>query len=104
MGEHLLSNSPGGGHVLSTSSSCGTRTLGMMSEDHLKALVDPDLDELRLRGILIKLVDEIHEDPDHLYREIPTVAYGISKMGLNCLTQILARQNPSKYRATQACV
>lgn len=98
----LLSKSSHGGHILSTSSGCGTRTLGLMSEDHRKFLMDPSLDASKLQDFLRRIVDEIHGDPDHIYRSIPTLGYGISKMGLNCLTQIFSRWNPSKFRAN-AC-
>merc|ERR1712176_535471 len=98
----LLSKSPSGAHILSTSSGCGTRTLGMMSEAHRKFLTDPNLDESRLRDFLTQLVEEIHENPDHVYRDIPSIGYGISKVGLNCLTQIVSRWDPSQFRAN-AC-
>jgi hypothetical protein len=32
-------------------------------------------------------VPQALRDPEHAYHAIPTVGYGLSKMGLNCLTQ-----------------
>eukprot|EP00746_Dinoflagellata_sp_MGD_P004311 gnl/MRDRNA2_/MRDRNA2_108307_c0_seq1.p1 gnl/MRDRNA2_/MRDRNA2_108307_c0~~gnl/MRDRNA2_/MRDRNA2_108307_c0_seq1.p1 ORF type:complete len:357 (+),score=57.08 gnl/MRDRNA2_/MRDRNA2_108307_c0_seq1:132-1073(+) len=91
----ILANVPGGdGQVLSTSSGCGTRTMGLLSERHRSALLDPNLDVPMLRRILKELVEGL-QDPDNEYHSIPSVGYGLSKMGVNCLTQILARDHPN---------
>jgi NAD(P)-dependent dehydrogenase (short-subunit alcohol dehydrogenase family) len=93
----LLANAPGGeGQILATSSGCGTRTLGLLSEEHRQALLDTTLDLPALRKILWELA-EILRDPNSIYRGIPTVGYGISKLGVNCFTQILAREHPTMF-------
>lgn len=89
----LLLNAPGGGQILSTSSGNGTRAMGMLSEDHRQALLDTNLNEPQMRTIFGHLVDGL-EDPNNTYHSIPQVSYGFSKMGVNCLTQVWARQYP----------
>jgi len=79
------------GIILSTSSGVGARTLGLLSEADRFALTDASLDVRRLSGVLSRLVDDLHR-PDNPYHAIPTVAYGLSKLGVNCYTQVLARQ------------
>eukprot|EP00928_Gymnodinium_smaydae_P004890 TRINITY_DN11678_c0_g1_i3.p1 TRINITY_DN11678_c0_g1~~TRINITY_DN11678_c0_g1_i3.p1 ORF type:complete len:296 (-),score=55.59 TRINITY_DN11678_c0_g1_i3:25-912(-) len=98
----MLSKSPNGGNILSTSSGTGTRTLGLLNDEHRRLLTDPNLDVITLQKVLAQIVDEIDSDPCHVYRDIPTVGYGLSKMGVNCFTQIVARWDPSRYRAN-AC-
>jgi NAD(P)-dependent dehydrogenase (short-subunit alcohol dehydrogenase family) len=92
----MLASAPGGGQVLSTSSGCGTRALGLLSEGHRCAFMDPKLDLPTLRRILGELVDGL-QDSNNEYHSIPTVGYGLSKMGVNCLTQILARDYPTMF-------
>merc|ERR1711871_574809 len=55
----LLASAPGGGEVLSTSSGCGTRTMGLLSQEHRCALQDPNLDVPTLRKILCELIDAL---------------------------------------------
>jgi NAD(P)-dependent dehydrogenase (short-subunit alcohol dehydrogenase family) len=89
----LLARSPGRVQVLSTSSGVGTRTMGLMREADRLALLAPELDTCTLQSHIWRLVEELAEE-EHPYRSIPTVGYGLSKMGLNCLTQLWARDNP----------
>lgn len=77
--------------LLSTSSGCGTRTLGRMSEEHRARLLDPALDVATLTKTM-REIEEGLKSCEHPYHEIPTVAYGLSKMAVNCYTQILARR------------
>ena len=80
--------------VLATSSGVGVRTLGMLREDHRLKLMDMDTLNLEvLRQTVREIMSELAEDQKSAYHDIPTVAYGISKMALNCYTRILARDN-----------
>ncbi|CAE8602486.1 unnamed protein product [Polarella glacialis] len=91
----LLARAPGGGgQVLSTSSGIGARTMGLLSAVDRQALLDEKLDLATLRTVLGKLVEGL-ENPNSCHHSIPTVGYGLSKLGVNCFTQILARQHPS---------
>eukprot|EP00440_Ansanella_granifera_P070223 gb/GFBE01076192.1/.p1 GENE.gb/GFBE01076192.1/~~gb/GFBE01076192.1/.p1 ORF type:complete len:299 (+),score=58.62 gb/GFBE01076192.1/:1-897(+) len=90
----LLKKSPGGGQVLSTSSGVGTRTMAQLCEEHRSVLMDPGLDVPTCQKLLWQLTEGL-QNPNDQYRSIPTVGYGLSKMGVNCYTQILARANPS---------
>lgn len=89
----MLRLAPKGGHVLSTSSGTGARTLGLLGRGIQDSLADPSLDVFALRQLLDELINALR-NVDSEYREIPTVGYGISKMAVNCFTQILARQEP----------
>eukprot|EP00927_Polykrikos_kofoidii_P066608 TRINITY_DN62171_c0_g1_i1.p1 TRINITY_DN62171_c0_g1~~TRINITY_DN62171_c0_g1_i1.p1 ORF type:complete len:337 (-),score=64.65 TRINITY_DN62171_c0_g1_i1:279-1220(-) len=89
----LLERAPRGGSILSTSSGNGTRMMGQLSAVHRDALLDPSLDLATLRKILGQLTENL-QDPENAYRSIVSVGYGFSKMGMNCLTQILAREHP----------
>lgn len=80
--------------VLSTSSGCGTRTLGLVSEAHRQQLTDPSLGMEGLVAVL-KDMETALRRPDHPYHAIPTVGYGLSKMAVNCYTQLLAREHPA---------
>jgi NAD(P)-dependent dehydrogenase (short-subunit alcohol dehydrogenase family) len=90
----MLLRSPVGGQVLSTSSGNGTRAMGFMSEDHRLNLMDTNLNVASLQEILGQLVEGL-KDPNNKYHCIPQVGYGLSKMGVNCLTQVLSRQHPT---------
>merc|ERR1711920_412885 len=83
----------GGGQVLATSSGTGTRTLGLLDEKHRGPLTDPGLELQSLRQCLNDLISGLQSDSCE-HSKIPTVGYGISKMAVNCYTQILARQEP----------
>lgn len=90
----LLERSYGTPHIVFTSSSQGARTLGLLQDEHRKSLVDEALSLTKLQDTLGELIDGL-SDPSSSYHNIPTVAYGISKMGVNCYTQILAREHPA---------
>jgi len=90
----MLLSSPVGGQVLSTSSGNGTRAMGLMSEEHRQELMDANLDLPRLQELLGQLVEGL-ENANNTYHCIPQVGYCLSKMGVNCLTQILARRHPT---------
>lgn len=90
----LLSSSPGVSQVLATSSGNGTRAMGLLTEDHRQALLDPSLDEKELQAMMRQLVEGLLDD-NNVYRGIPQVGYGFSKMAVNCLTQVLARKHPT---------
>lgn len=85
-----------GGHIVSTSSSIGSRTLAMLSAEHRTALMDETLDVPTLQAIL-RQIEHGLQDPSNSYRDIPQVGYGLSKLGVDCLTQVLARQHPKLY-------
>jgi len=80
--------------ILATSSGCGTRTLGALREEHRTSLMDPSLDVPALERLLSHLTGLL-EDPKHEYHSIPNVAYGLSKMALNCYVAVLAREHPT---------
>lgn len=90
----LLKASPGGGQVLSTSSGTATRALGLLSEEYRCALMETSLDLQVLRKVLGELVDGL-QNPNDSNHCIPTVGYSLSKLGVNCYTQLLAREHPS---------
>ena len=88
----LLLRAPGGtAKVLSTLSGVGARTLDLVSD----AFTDPALDPAGLRVLLAGMLDELGTDPQHPCHAIPTIGYGLSKLGVNVYTQILARQHPT---------
>lgn len=87
----MLTASPGYGQVISSSSGTATRAMGLISEAHRRALMDPSLDLSMLKKTLGELVEGL-QDPNNCYHSIPTVGYSVSKMGVNCFTQILARE------------
>lgn len=89
----LLLKAPGG-QVLSTSSGNGPRAMGLLSNEHRQALMDPNLDENQLLAVFGELVTGLL-DPSNSYHSIPQVSYGFSKMGVNCLTQLWARKYPT---------
>lgn len=91
----LLLRSPRPGHILSTSSGVGARTLGLFGEADRAALRAPTQTTAELRAKLSKLIDALEADPAHPYHAIPTVGYGISKLGVNCYTELLAREHPT---------
>eukprot|EP00664_Eupelagonemidae_sp_cell27_P006224 gene6224-8362_t len=68
--------------------------MGLLSDAHRAALTDPGLELPALRRLLAQLVDGLR-DPAHPYHAIPTVAYALSKVGVNCHAQVLARQRPA---------
>lgn len=91
----LHSRTGGGASILSTSSGVGARTLGMVSEEHRSGLCSPTLELPALRSMLSQIMDDLGAHAEHPYHAIPTVAYGLSKMGVNVYTQLLARQYPT---------
>lgn len=93
-----------GGAILSTSSGVGARTLGLLSVEHRAALSSASLELPALRELLAQIVAQIGADGEHPYHAIPTVAYGLSKLGVNCYTQILARAHPAlRVNALSPC-
>lgn len=92
---------PENGTVLMTSSGVGARTLGLLDPEPRRLLTDKNLDLPLLSDCLSSIVDVLNCDAAHPYHLIPTVAYGLSKLGVNCFTQILARDHP-KWRVN-AC-
>ena len=50
-----------------------------------------ELDVPALRCHLARIVDELTSSPDHAYHSIPTVAYGLSKLGVNVYAQVASR-------------
>ena len=97
----LLTAAPGGAQVLSTSSGMGARAMGLLREEDRDTLSSTTLDELTLRRTLARIVEEMKADAAHPYHEsIPTPAYALSKLGVNCYTQMLARTfAPDRLRA-----
>jgi NAD(P)-dependent dehydrogenase (short-subunit alcohol dehydrogenase family) len=114
----MLHARPGhGAIVLSTSSGVGARTMGLIREEHREALSASSLDLPALRRILTQIVDDLGNSTEHPYHAIPTVTsfcmhtfplfayrslsrnlqvpYGLSKMGVNLYTQMLARHHPT---------
>jgi NAD(P)-dependent dehydrogenase (short-subunit alcohol dehydrogenase family) len=89
-----LSAADGGGQILSTSSAIGTRTAGLLTAAHRDLLTQPSLELNSLRHVLAEIIEELG-DAGHAYHSIPTVVYGLSKLGVNCYTQMLARQHPT---------
>jgi len=90
----LLQGAPSGAQILFTSSGCGTRAMGMLSDADREELMAPSIDTPSLQNKLSKLVHDLH-DPSNPYLQIPTVGYSLSKLGVNCLAQILARECPT---------
>lgn len=82
------------GRILSTSSGVGARTLGLLSEEHRARFQNPSLNESELRALLSEIVDALDQNPEHPYHRIPTIGYGLSKLGVNVFTQMLAREYP----------
>jgi len=86
-----------GASILFTSSGMGARTLGLLSAEHRDALMSPALKLPELHSLLNQVVEELGRNTAHKYHAIPTVDYGISKMGVNLYTQMLARQYPTLF-------
>lgn len=85
-----------GAQILSTSSGMGARILGLMREEHRTAFTSSALTLPGLRQALGDVLDELTRDVNAPYHTtIPTVAYSLSKLGVNCYTQILAREHPT---------
>ena len=91
----LLSLAPGGGHVLTTSSAVGSRTMGLLHPSDASALLRPSLTTSDLRQELSRLVDGLSDVLNPYHATIPTVAYGLSKCGVNVWTQLAASAYPS---------
>ena len=89
--------------VLSTSSGVGARTLGLVSEQHRRELLSESLDEDGLRRVLQRLLAEVSADPEHPYRSFPSLGYGLSKMAVNCYTQLLSRRHAAAALRVNAC-
>mmetsp|Transcript_47575 Transcript_47575/g.85937 ORF Transcript_47575/g.85937 Transcript_47575/m.85937 type:complete len:302 (-) Transcript_47575:202-1107(-) len=85
-----------GGQIVSTSSGIGPRTLARLTAAHRDALLDVNLDVSTLHSILVQIEHGLR-DPSNSYRDIPQIGYGLSKLGVNCLTQVLARLHPNLY-------
>ena len=47
-----------------------------------------ELEVAELRRELERIVGELVSSPAHAYHSIPTVAYGLSKLGVNVYTQV----------------
>ena len=89
--------------------------MGLIREEHREALSASSLELPALRRMLTEIVDDLGNSTEHPYHAIPTVtsfyihtfplfayrslsrnlqvAYGLSKMGVNLYTQMLARQH-----------
>jgi len=78
--------------ILFTSSGQGTRALGQLSEAHRLALDAPGLDTPRLKKIFAQMVEDL-ADASNPYHAIPSPSYSLSKLGLNCYTQVDAPRN-----------
>ena len=91
----MLVAAPAGASILSTSSGVGCRTLGLVSDSDRAKLQSPTLEVPGLRSTLLGIINDLGGDEAHPYHSIPTVGYGLSKLGLNCYTCLLAKQYPS---------
>merc|ERR1712146_81356 len=67
--------------------------MGMLDADR-EELMGPTIDIPSLQEKLSKIVHDLNE-PSSPYLQLPTVGYSLSKLGVNCLAQILARQCPT---------
>ena len=82
--------------ILNTSSGVGGKTIAKLSESDRVALTAPTLTVEALEQHLASILESL-QDPQHEYHRIPTVGYGLSKLGVNCYTQILARERPEMF-------
>lgn len=93
-----------GAQVLFTSSGMGARILGIMTEEHRMAFTSPTLELPTLRRLLNELMEALVRDSTHPYHaSVPTVAYSLSKLGVNAYAQILARQHMASALRSNAC-
>lgn len=90
----LLLQSPGGGQVLSTSSGAATRAMSMLDEERRQNLTSVSLTLPCLEEQLAEMLEAMRS-PNCAYRAIPTPAYSVSKLAVNCYTQVLAREQPT---------
>jgi len=90
----LLQGAPNGAQILFTSSGCGTRAMGMLNDADRSELMSSSIDTPGLQKKLSQLENDLQE-PANPYLQIPSVGYSLSKLGVNCFAQILARQNPT---------
>lgn len=82
--------------ILATSSGCGTRALGLVTQEHRSLLDSETLMLEELRASLNGIVCELENNPQHEYLErIPSVGYSLSKLALNSYVRMLARQLPA---------
>ena len=79
-------------HVVNVSSGVGTRTLARIRPEQRAALVDASLELPALREFCAAALAELEKDESSPYHAIPTVSYGISKLAVNCYTQMMARR------------
>ena len=86
-----------GGNILFTSSGAGARILRSLSPDDRSALLSPALEETGLRFELLRMVMDRESNPEHPYQSTTSFAYGISKLGVNLYTQMLARLHPALF-------
>lgn len=88
--EALLPLMPRDGIVVMVSSQMGE--LSCLSPSLQARFLAPDLDVPRLSALMREFVDDVRQ---HRHREHgwPSSAYRVSKVGLNALTRILARQH-----------
>ena len=77
-----------GGQVINVSSGAGTRAAGTLS-DARRAELDEAVDSDRLRAMIARLAQEA---AGQACQAGETPIYGLSKMGLNYYTRLLARQ------------
>jgi NAD(P)-dependent dehydrogenase (short-subunit alcohol dehydrogenase family) len=80
--------------IVSTSSGCGTRALGLVTEDGHNELLDSEsLTLAQLDKAVKDIVIAVTSNCKHPYHDsIPTIGYSLSKLFLNCYTRVLAKQ------------
>ena len=81
-----------GAHVVNVSSGVGTRTLARLPAEQRAELTDASLTLPALRAFCAAALAELEKDAASPYHAIPTVSYGISKLAVNCYTQMMARR------------
>ncbi len=87
----LLPKMRAGGRIVMVSSGLGSITA--VSKELQKRILSPSLTREELIAIVESFIDGVgHPTSDHTARGFPTSAYRVSKIAMNALTRILARE------------
>jgi len=90
--EHLLPLMKPGGRIVNVSSQAGL--LSNIKSKNLKdKFLDPQLSIDQLSGLMNKFIDDV-ANSRHEQEGWPNTTYGVSKIGENALTRVLAREHP----------
>lgn len=98
--DHLLPRLKVNGRIVNISSSSGF--LSHITNHKLKEAFEKDLTREKVDALMNKFISDV-EAGRHREEGWPNSAYGVSKIGLNALTRVLASLPENKERLINAC-